>query len=120
MLNKLDLVADRASLAPLFQMDANAVAVSVLTGDGLPDLFAAIQNHLAAVEQKVELLLPHSAGALHGEIRAKATVISEFYTEAGCLITIQASPALLGRLLAEGARVAQPEDHPPTEPDVTS
>ena len=120
VLNKLDLVADRASLAPLFQMDANAVAVSVLTGDGLPDLFAAIQNHLAAVEQKVELLLPHSAGALHGEIRAKATVISEFYTEAGCLITIQASPALLGRLLAEGARVAQPEDHPPAEPDVTS
>jgi hypothetical protein len=60
----------------------------------------------------VELLLPHSAGALHGEIRAKATVLQEFYTEAGCLITIQASPALLGRLLAEGARVAQPSDRP--------
>ena len=45
------------------------------------------------------------AGALHGEIRAKATVLSEFYTEDGCLMTIQASPALLGRLMAGGARV---------------
>ena len=113
VLNKLDLVADRANLAPLWQVDPRAVAVSVLTGAGMDDLFAAIQGHLASVEQRVELLLPHSAGALHGEIRAKATVLGEFYTEAGCLMTIQASPALLGRLLAEGARVAQPGDRPP-------
>ncbi len=117
VLNKLDLVAERASLTPLWQMDPRAVPVSVLTGEGMPDLFAAIQGHLASVEQKVELLLPHSAGALHGEIRAKASVLSEFYTEAGCLMTIQASPALLGRLLAEGARVAEPGDHPPADPE---
>ena len=115
VLNKLDLVTDRASLTPLYQVDARAVAVSVLTGDGMNDLFAAIQNHLASVEQRVELLLPHTAGALHGEIRAKATVLGEFYTEAGCLMTLQASPALLGRLLAEGARMAEPGDRPPAD-----
>ena len=86
--------------------------MSVLTGDGMNDLFAAIQNHLAAVEQQVEVLLPHSAGALHGEIRAKATVLSEFYTEEGCLMTIQASPALLGRLMAGGARVSEKKTPP--------
>jgi GTPase len=102
-------------LAPLYQEEPRAVAMSVQTGEGLEELFAAIQGHLASVEQRVELLLPHSAGALHGEIRAKATVLQEFYTEAGCLITIQASPALLGRLLAEGARVAQPSDRPAAE-----
>ncbi len=105
VLNKLDLVADRANLTPLYQMDPKAVACSVLTGDAMSDLYAAILGHLAGVEQRVELLLPHSAGALHGEIRAKATVLSEFYTEDGCLMTIQASPALLGRLMAGGARV---------------
>jgi GTP-binding protein HflX len=89
-------------------MDPKAVPVSVLTGDGMSDLFAAIVSHLATVEQRVELLLPHAAGALHGEIRAKATVLSEFYTEDGCLMTIQASPALLGRLMAGGARVQSP------------
>ena len=109
VLNKLDLVADRANLTPLYQMDPKAVPVSVLTGDGMSDLFAAIVSHLATVEQRVELLLPHAAGALHGEIRAKATVLSEFYTEDGCLMTIQASPALLGRLMAGGARLAEPK-----------
>jgi GTP-binding protein HflX len=115
VLNKLDLVRDRADLTPLYQMDARAVAMSVKTGDGVPDLLAAIQLHLTTVEQRVELLLPHSAGALHGEIRAKATVLAECYTEAGCLITIQASPALLGRLMAGGARKAEPSDHPPAD-----
>ena len=119
VLNKLDLVRDRADLTPLYEADARAVAVSVLTGDGMNDLFAAIQNHLASVEQQVELLLPHTAGALHGEIRAKATVLSEFYTEAGCLMRLQASAALLGRLLAEGARMAEPGDRPPPD-DSTS
>jgi GTP-binding protein HflX len=117
VLNKLDLVADRASLTPLYQMDPKAVAVSVLTGDGMSDLFAAIVSHLATVEQRVDLLLPHSAGALHGEVRAKATVLSEFYTEEGCMMTIQASPALLGRLMAGGARRAEPKPgggSPPT------
>ena len=73
-------------------------------GDGMQDLFAAIQSHLADVENRVEILLPHTAGNLHAEIRAKATVLSEFYTEDGCLMELQASPALLGRLLAEGAK----------------
>lgn len=113
VLNKVDLVADRASLAGLWAQEPRAVPVSVLTGEGMPELFAAIQSHLAAVENRVEILLPHAASGLHGEIRAKATVLSEFYTEEGCLMEIQASPSLLGRLLAEGARVAGPGDRPP-------
>jgi len=42
--------------------------------------------------------------------------LSELYTEAGCLLEVQVSPALLGRLLAEGARVAQPGDRPADQP----
>ena len=113
VLNKLDLVEDRASLAPLWHLDPHAIAVSVQTGEGLPQVFACIQNHLAAIENRVELLLPHAAGALHAEIRAKATVLSEFYTEEGCLMEIQASQAVLGRLMAGGAQtVSRPADEP--------
>ncbi len=112
VLNKLDLVTDRASMAPLWQAEPRAIAVSVRTGDGMPELMTAIQGRLAEVENRVELLLPHAAGALHGEIRSKATVLSEFYTEEGCLMEVQVSPALLGRLLAEGARRAEPKDRP--------
>ena len=108
----IPVVEDRATLAPLWNIDPHAIAVSVQEGEGLPDLFAAIQNHLAAVENRVELLLPHTAGALHAEIRAKATVLSEFYTEDGCLMEIQASPAVLGRLMANGAVPVQRPDPP--------
>ena len=110
VLNKLDQVDDRARLAPLWQVDPKAIPVSVQTGEGLQDLFAAIQAHLSDVENRVELLLPHSAGALHSEIRAKATVLSEFYTEEGCLMEIQASAALLGRLMAGGALPVRHDD----------
>ena len=116
VLNKLDLVEDRATLAPLWNIDPHAIAVSVQDGEGLPEVMAAIQNHLAAIENRVELLLPHTAGALHAEIRIRATVLSEFYTEDGCLMEIQASPAILGRLMAGGAqavqRASQTEQHP--------
>ncbi len=110
VLNKLDQVEDRASLAPLWQIDPAAVAVSVRSGEGLQDLFSAIQSHLSEVENRVELLLPHTAGSLHAEIRAKATVLSEFYTEDGCLMEIQDSPAVLGRLMAGGALPVSRDD----------
>jgi len=117
VLNKIDLVEDRAALAPLYATEPRAVACSVATGEGIPDLMAAIQSRLADVENRVEILIPHAASNLFGEIRAKATVLSEFYTEEGCLMELQASPALLGRLLAEGARRAEPGDRPaPPEP----
>jgi GTP-binding protein HflX len=114
VLNKLDLVEDRATLAPLWRIDPHAIAVSVQDGEGLPVVMTSIQNHLAAVENRVELLLPHTAGALHAEIRTRATVLSEFYTEDGCLMEIQASPAILGRLMAGGAQAVQ---RPPNAPD---
>jgi len=117
VLNKIDLVPDRADLAQLWQIEPNAVPVSVKTGEGETELMAAVQGHLASVENRVEILLPHTAGATHSEIRARATVLSEFFTEAGCLMEIQASPAVLGRILAHGARVAEPGDRPPGQHD---
>ena len=116
MINKLDLVADRGSLAELWQSDQRAVAISALTGEGLEELFSSIQSQVAQVENRCSLLVPHTAGALLSHIRAKATVLSEFYTQQGCLVEVQVSPALLGRLLSEGARYAEPTDLPADAP----
>ncbi|MBK8097589.1 MAG: GTPase HflX [Planctomycetes bacterium] len=110
--NKIDQVDDRTQMAPLWQADPEAVAISVKSGEGMESLMAALQEQLAEVENRVELLIPHSGGALRAEIHAKATVLSEFYTEQGCLMEIQVSPALLGRLLAEGASLHK-KDEPP-------
>jgi len=112
VLNKVDVVTDRADLAALWNIDPKAVAISVKNGEGIEDLMAALQDRLADNESVVNILVPHKAGALLSHIRAKATVNSEFYTEQGCLMEIQVSPALLGRLLAEGARVAEVGDRP--------
>jgi GTP-binding protein HflX len=116
VINKLDLVADRGSLAELWQSDQRAVAISALTGEGLEELFSSIQSQVAQVENRCSLLVPHTAGALLSHIRAKATVLSEFYTQQGCLVEVQVSPALLGRLLSEGARYAEPTDLPADAP----
>jgi 50S ribosomal subunit-associated GTPase HflX len=112
VLNKLDLIEDRTKLAELWQKDAQAVAISVHSGEGLDALNSAIQERLSDVENRCALMVPHTAGGLLAHIREKATVISEFYTQQGCLIEVQASPALLGRLLSEGARYAEAEDLP--------
>jgi GTP-binding protein HflX len=108
--NKIDQIDDRATLAELWHRDPRGVAISVKSGEGMDALMDSIQERLAQVENRCSLLVPHAHGALLSHIRAKATVLSEFYTQQGCLVEIQASPVLLGRLLAEGARYEQPGD----------
>lgn len=107
--NKTDRIEDRSMLAPLFARGGQAIAVSAKTGDGIAELAQSLQKYLARSEQKIQVLIPHTAGALHAEIRVSTTVVSEFYTEEGCLMEIQVSPSLLGRLLSKGAILPEPE-----------
>ncbi len=101
--NKVDLVGDHTQLAPLRLAAPDVVLLSAVTGEGLPDLDVALQSHLAGFEQTVEILVPHSAGHLLAAVRTGTTVLSELYTDQGCLLQLQISPRLLGRLLAQGA-----------------
>ena len=58
----------------------------------------------------MEILVPHAQSALHAEIRRHTTVLSEFFTNEGCLMECLVSAALLGRLLAKGATVHSPSE----------
>jgi GTP-binding protein HflX len=116
LINKLDAVEDRGMLASLWQHDPNAIAISVRTGEGLEQFTARVMSHLAQVESRVEILIPHHAGGLRSEIRACATVLSEDFTEDGCLMALQVSPAMLGRILAGGGRLQQPGAEGPATP----
>ena len=109
VINKLDAVDDKSMLAGIYAHDPKAIAVSAKTGEGIETLHGALQSYLAKHEQEVEILIPHHAGALRAEIRGKTTVLSEFFTEEGCLMQILASPALLGRVVAGGGILG---DHP--------
>lgn len=101
--NKIDAVTDRAHLAPLRLAAPSAVFLSAQTGEGVEQLEVELQSHLAGFEQRVEILIPHSAGHLLAAARSGTTVLSELYTEQGCLLELMISPRLLGRLLAQGA-----------------
>jgi GTP-binding protein HflX len=109
ILNKIDAVHDRSMLAPLLREDRQAVQISAATGEGIADLEERLQSILAQSERRVEILVPHTAGRLHAEIRRNTTVLSELFTSEGCLMECLVSPALLGRLLAQGASLR--DDH---------
>ena len=110
VLNKIDAVDDHSQLARLYARDRHAVAVSAATGKGIDELDARLQASLASSERRVEILVPHAAGRLHAEIRQSTTVLSEFFTPEGCLMECLVSPALLGRLLAQGAALQTRKD----------
>ncbi|MEZ5964909.1 MAG: GTPase HflX [Planctomycetota bacterium] len=105
VLNKLDAVTDPADMAPLRLRYPDAVAISAKTGAGLSELEDRLQLHLASFEQQVQILVPHTAGHLLAELRANATVLSEFYTEEGCLLECVVNAVVLGRMLGRGALV---------------
>ena len=104
ILNKVDRVADKSELARLYHHAPNAIAVSARTGEGVGQLEARVVSHLSSVEDTVDILVPHTAGALRSEIRKLTTVLAEDHTEEGALMQILANPRLLGRLLAKGAQ----------------
>jgi GTP-binding protein HflX len=100
--NKTDRIADASQLAALYSRGGRAVAISARTGAGVGDLERTLQNYLASSEQRIQVLVPHAAGGLHAEIRNSATILSEFYTAEGCLMELQVSATMLGRILARG------------------
>ncbi len=103
VINKLDAVKDQSILAGLYLRDPDAVAVSAITGEGVDKLQASLQTRLAECERHVEILVPHTSGSLRAEIRSVTTVLSEFFTEQGCLMEILISPTMLGSVMARGA-----------------
>ena len=106
VINKMDRVDDMSVLTPIYAYGGTSCPISAKTGDGVDGLLCKVQEYLASYEQRVQILVPHAAGALHAEIRSAATVLSEFYTEEGCLMELQVSPTMLGRILAKGAIVS--------------
>ena len=71
-----------------FNME-NSVKISAKTGEGIPRLLELIDENLPVRVKRVKLLLPFSMAGVGNEIRKKATLISEDYTNEG--IEIQAT-----------------------------
>jgi GTP-binding protein HflX len=70
-----------------FNLD-NSVQISAKTGKGIDRLLELIDENLPVRIKKVKMVLPFSMAGAGNEIRTKATLISENYTNEG--IEIQA------------------------------
>jgi GTP-binding protein HflX len=82
-LNKIDALPHVAEIDARDTGLPHAVAVSALTGQGLPELLQALERVLEEEMVQVELVLPYSRGDLLGLIHQRGQVIRETHDEAG-------------------------------------
>lgn len=96
--NKIDRPHSRTILLAFRKRYAQSVAVSALTGDGLPDLRQAIVRHLDQGIRQAQVRFPAADGALAASIRRGATVLAESYEDDQAVWAISATAELLDQL----------------------
>jgi GTPase len=93
VLNKADLIGGIAEAAAGVA-DPNATAVSALTGEGLPELRAALDTRLSVGMEVVDYAIPAADGARLAWLYRHGEVVSREEGEAGDIaITVRLSPA---------------------------
>ncbi|RQW79203.1 MAG: GTPase HflX [Geobacter sp.] len=97
-LNKIDAVLD-TDVAEMGKMNmGNTVAISALTGEGLPELLACIERVLDDELVSVDLLLPYQRGDLLGLIHQRGVIVREVHDPAGTRLSARVPAALMPRL----------------------
>ena len=112
-LNKIDRLADRG-LAGLGESGlANTVAISALTGEGIPGLLASIEQVLDEELVSVSLLLPYQRGDLLGLFHQRGVITRETHDSAGTRVSGKLPSSLLPRFepyLAASSSAAREKD----------
>ncbi len=89
VLNKADLLGGTGQMAGA----PDAVAVSALTGEGLPELRAAMDARLSAGMELVDYAIPASDGARLAWLYRHGEVVNREDREDGTAVTVRLSPA---------------------------
>ena len=89
VLNKADLLGGTSQVAGA----RDAVAVSALTGEGLPELRAAMDARLSAGMELVDYAIPASDGARLAWLYRHGEVVDREDREDGTTVTVRLSPA---------------------------
>ncbi|MFB2599120.1 GTPase HflX [Herbiconiux sp. P17] len=95
--NKSDLVSPDDRLV-LRGLEPNAIFVSARTGEGIPELLAAIDEILPRPSVEVNLLVPYGRGDVVTMLHEKNTVLSTEYEEAGTHVRALVNPEFEERL----------------------
>ena len=105
--NKIDIAADPERLRQEAKLQkVRTVCASALTGEGLDDLWLAVQELTEQQLVQLQVLLPFAQMDLLSDIRRHGSVESEEYTEEGVLVKAKVPLFVSQRLGASGTRVA--------------
>lgn len=106
VLTKTDLQAAPSQGTPaaqsLLYRPKSVVAISALTGHGIPALLAAIQSHLDQALVPVALVIPHQEGQLLSAIYKSGHVEEVAHREDGVFVRARVPQELADRLRAYG------------------
>lgn len=94
VMNKCDLVPSLLDIP----MIGNAVRISAKTGEGIPDLLAAVEENLPVSLRKVSLLLPFDQAGIVAQIRKDHVLYEEEYRPEGIFVSALLDPVLYGRV----------------------
>lgn len=95
VLNKWDRVCERNGVFPMI---SGAVRISAKNGTGIDKLLEKIEENLPVKIGCVKLLIPFDKGRIAAEVREKATLLEEKYSENGIVVTALLKPDMYGRL----------------------
>ncbi|MBK5222555.1 MAG: GTPase HflX [Acidimicrobiia bacterium] len=93
--NKSDLTTESARLVA---QHPGSVAISAVTGDGIPELLAAIGDRLRALTNVVELMVPFDRGDVIAAVHREGEVLVETTDEAGMRMRARLDDAASARL----------------------
>ncbi len=96
-LNKIDLLPSADAIPSAVSQLPNPVAISALTGEGLPRLLTRVEEMLEAQMAEIDVLIPYDRGELVDLFHRRGLIRSEEHTEEGTHITGLVPRKLVGR-----------------------
>lgn len=95
--NKSDLIASDDRLV-LRGLEPGAVFASARTGDGIPELLAAIERLLPDPAVEIDVVVPYHRGDLVSIMHQNGRVLSQEHVAEGTRVHALVNPDLAGRL----------------------
>jgi len=97
VINKADL-ADPLVLSRIQRREKHSVAVSALTGAGLPQLLELLEQEVPRPSELVRVVVPYGAGRLVARIHDEGEVLAEEHLEEGTRLEARVGPQLAAEL----------------------
>ncbi|WP_333619483.1 GTPase HflX [Dietzia sp.] len=97
VINKID-DADPLVLAELRASFRDAVFVSAITREGIPELRERIAEHIAALDVTVLVEIPYSRGDVVARLHEEGAVLDERYSESGTVLEVRLPESIAGEV----------------------